>query len=334
MQARVLESELTMIPCGIEEYQAALSSSFFPLELELASDQIQFQSGLASRSIGGMRLARAYANTSFRTRRAGSRSPGGPQELLLHLTEEGRILFRQNGQTALCEPGALILIDTSQDLRTEQCCAARSLAVALPMPLLGEQVGLIRSHGMVVLNDEYGVTAILRDYLQSLWRETLRLSAADGDALLAACARLAVLAFARESDGTYEASIVAHQHMRRIKQIIDDNLANPNLTAAVISEQAGISKSYLYALMKNFSQTLGDMVIERRLHRCKADLCDPALHNRTITDIAFSWGFQDLSHFSRRFKAMFGASPSQLRRTSLLSVAPNLGSGREDHLAV
>jgi AraC-like DNA-binding protein len=45
----------------------------------------------------------------------------------------------------------------------------------------------------------------------------------------------------------------------------------------------------------------------------RADLCDPALRNRTISDIAFSWGFVDASHFSRAFKARFGCTARDVR---------------------
>jgi AraC family transcriptional regulator, positive regulator of tynA and feaB len=33
-----------------------------------------------------------------------------------------------------------------------------------------------------------------------------------------------------------------------------------------------------------------------------------------IGEIAFSWGFSDQSHFTRRFRAAYGMSPSDYRR--------------------
>jgi AraC-like DNA-binding protein len=36
--------------------------------------------------------------------------------------------------------------------------------------------------------------------------------------------------------------------------------------------------------------------------------------HRTIGDIAYSWGFSDLSHFARRFKRAYGCTPSDYRR--------------------
>ena len=38
-------------------------------------------------------------------------------------------------------------------------------------------------------------------------------------------------------------------------------------------------------------------------------------HGRPITDIAMSWGFGNLSHFSRVFREHTGASPSEFRNT-------------------
>ena len=37
------------------------------------------------------------------------------------------------------------------------------------------------------------------------------------------------------------------------------------------------------------------------------------LQNRSITDIALSWGFSDPSHFGRRFKQAYGMSPRDYR---------------------
>ena len=36
-----------------------------------------------------------------------------------------------------------------------------------------------------------------------------------------------------------------------------------------------------------------------------------------VTDAAFSFGFRDVAHFSRAFKATFGQSPETVRRGSI-----------------
>jgi AraC-like DNA-binding protein len=54
-------------------------------------------------------------------------------------------------------------------------------------------------------------------------------------------------------------------------------------------------------------------VWNRRLDRCRDDLKKPCASAQRVADIAFRWGFSDLSHFSRAFKARFGMSPRDCR---------------------
>ena len=50
-----------------------------------------------------------------------------------------------------------------------------------------------------------------------------------------------------------------------------------------------------------------------RLQRCRRDLLDPRLADRSVAAIAFGWGFGDLSGFNRAFKAAYGVTPRELR---------------------
>jgi AraC-like DNA-binding protein len=59
-------------------------------------------------------------------------------------------------------------------------------------------------------------------------------------------------------------------------------------------------------------------VRERRLDNCRRDLEDPALAQRGVQAIARRWGFEDVAHFTRIFKASFGEPPGQYRRGELV----------------
>jgi AraC-like DNA-binding protein len=45
------------------------------------------------------------------------------------------------------------------------------------------------------------------------------------------------------------------------------------------------------------------------------DLLDPALAARPVSAIAARWGLVDPAHFSRLFRAAYGVSPVEYRRT-------------------
>jgi AraC-like DNA-binding protein len=58
------------------------------------------------------------------------------------------------------------------------------------------------------------------------------------------------------------------------------------------------------------------------LERCRRVLEDPTQSHRLIGEIAFSWGFSDLSHFVRRFRAAYAITPGDCRRGALTSWEP------------
>jgi AraC family transcriptional regulator, positive regulator of tynA and feaB len=51
-----------------------------------------------------------------------------------------------------------------------------------------------------------------------------------------------------------------------------------------------------------------------RLQRCRGELASPALRNRSVAEIAFSWGFTSQAHFSLAFRAHTGLAPRDFRR--------------------
>jgi len=128
---------------------------------------------------------------------------------------------------------------------------------------------------------------------------------------------LVTLAFATESktNGVTLSSPRAMALML-LKRAIEARLHDPGLKPAVAASAAGISVRYANALLAQEDTCLERYIIARRLERCRRALEDPTHANRMIGEIAFSWGFADLSHFIRRFKAEFGCTPGEYRKNT------------------
>jgi acetamidase/formamidase/AraC-like DNA-binding protein len=99
----------------------------------------------------------------------------------------------------------------------------------------------------------------------------------------------------------------------RICQTIERSLDDPDLTPARIAENEGISERYLQKLFEGANDNFSHYVRERRLQRAWADLGNPAEVHRTISEIAYRYGFADSAHFSRTFRHRFGVSPREFR---------------------
>jgi AraC-like DNA-binding protein len=100
----------------------------------------------------------------------------------------------------------------------------------------------------------------------------------------------------------------------RLKSAIEARLREPNLRPASAAAEAGISVRYANALLWQEGSSIERYIQHRRLERCRQALEDPAQAHRMIGEIAFGWGFSDLSHFGRRFRAAYGLAPGDYRR--------------------
>ena len=100
----------------------------------------------------------------------------------------------------------------------------------------------------------------------------------------------------------------------RLRAVIEAKLHNPALDPEMAAASAGISVRYANAVLAKEGMSIMRLIQARRLERCRRALEDPAQTHRTVSEIAYSWGFSDMTHFGRRFKAAYGMTPREYRR--------------------
>ena len=81
-----------------------------------------------------------------------------------------------------------------------------------------------------------------------------------------------------------------------------ENLHHADLSAQHAADHIGISVRTLHARFRQIDQTFGRWLLEQRLQGCRAALRDPRQRTRQISQIAYAWGFNDLSYFNRAFR--------------------------------
>ena len=103
----------------------------------------------------------------------------------------------------------------------------------------------------------------------------------------------------------------------RLKAHIRAHLADPDLSLSETAAALGISSRYVNDLLADEDTSFQRYVLGERLAQCRRDLASPVLAHRHISEIAFAWGFNDLSHFGRVFREHFGMSPRDFRQSQL-----------------
>jgi AraC-like DNA-binding protein len=101
------------------------------------------------------------------------------------------------------------------------------------------------------------------------------------------------------------------------------HLSDPDLTPETAAGALGISSRRLHRLFEPTGSSFSRYVLERRLQECRAALTDPTSSARSVTEIAFAWGFNSLPTFYRNFARAFGVAPGDLRATALRRSARN-----------
>lgn len=109
---------------------------------------------------------------------------------------------------------------------------------------------------------------------------------------------------------------LADYHRARVRTFVRDRLRDPQLSVGMIAAATGLSADYLGKLFRDEPEPLSRWIWRLRLDACRRDLCDGRFARQGISEIAFSWGFNDAAHFSRSFRDRFGLSPRELRMLS------------------
>jgi AraC family transcriptional activator of tynA and feaB len=112
------------------------------------------------------------------------------------------------------------------------------------------------------------------------------------------------------------------EKLARIRAYLHANIHNPAIQPRHVAAATQVSVRHLHRLFAQMGMPMGAWVRGERLRRCAADMRDPARPGRTITDIAFAWGFNDSAHFSRCFRERYGMTPRRYR--AALGNNPNI----------
>jgi len=124
-------------------------------------------------------------------------------------------------------------------------------------------------------------------------------------------------AYAETVDAMETQSSVMAGRLWKVKLYIEQHLRDPELSPAVIAERLRLSDRYMRMIFAPSGESPSAYVLRRRLEECARQLRDPGWRARSITDIAFGWGFNSAPHFARTFRERFDMSPRDFRRLHL-----------------
>ncbi|MEU3568915.1 AraC family transcriptional regulator [Kitasatospora sp. NPDC036755] len=159
---------------------------------------------------------------------------------------------------------------------------------------------------------------LVLQHLRGVWSDPDRLEADPGSAALASATTelvRALLLSAAHAEGTAEVrSTMDETLLTRIMAYARSRLADRDLTPERIAAEHAVSLRHLYAVLSGAGISLEQWLITERLGKARSMLTAARYDRLTIAAVSARCGFTSPSHFSRRFQAAYGMSPSEWRR--------------------
>ena len=218
--------------------------------------------------------------------------------------------MRLGDQEAMLSRGDVFVWDNTQPMQFSVIEPLHKMSLVLPLDRLKNWV----PHGWRELPRHLKGgepnAALLGNYVRSLSQIDFEKNPMRYNALIEAAIAILVAPVAqRESEQSHRLS-----QLDTVKAKIQPMLRDPDLDLETIAARNCISLRYLHWLFEGGDTTPWRYVVQERLEGCRRDLQNPDHAHRSVTDIAFSWGFSNSAHFGRKMKATYGLSPSDLRR--------------------
>jgi AraC-like DNA-binding protein len=238
----------------------------------------------------------------------------------LVVQQQGRAIFSQGGRDALLEPGQWALYDTRRPYSVTNLTQVRQLVMMVPRTELGLRVGEIGQLTARGFGHSAGVDRMVPAYLTRLFAEINEVQDSARAELGAIAIHLLRMALC-ESGNKADIPTVRETLRFQIQDYVQQNLMNSELCVETVASRFRCSKRNIHKVFSDDGTTLAQFIWRSRLERIHDALGDTRLANRSVTAIAYQWGFNNAAHFSKAFKAHYGVPPTRYRSDALLNNA-------------
>ncbi len=305
---------LTGPAIGLAQWRANTSFAFVPLDIHpLRSGE--FSGRLERRDLGAMSvfLMEHSAAVVARTPQLIARGAGDLLKVSLQLGGDGTV--EQDGRVALLHPGDFAVYDTSRPYTLRFDTDTKMAVLAFPAASLAlprEEIAHVTATAFPL---ESPLGTVVNPFLAGLATSLMSLGDEDGQRLARTALDLLLTVITGElREGVRQDP--RRQQLHEILEGIEQMLPDPDLTPGMIAQQHFISTRHLHSLFSERGITVGAWVRSRRLEHIRRDLADPSMAAIPVAQVAARWGLTNAPHFSRLFRATFGATPSAYRRSS------------------
>jgi AraC-like DNA-binding protein len=246
----------------------------------------------------------------------------------LQIQFEGSSRVAQDGREVALQVGDFVLLDSTRPYHMSFDAANKVLVVGIPDSHLRRQ--LANPDRLVAYRMSYkdSLNSLLSDFALGFWRQCE--TGTDGAAanLASALLNLTAAAYANLA----EAHAMGSEHVEalrlRIVRHIEKHLGDSDLCPRSIAAMLATSSRYVHSIFTRGEETVSRYILRRRLEESARALASSAQRSRSVSAIAFDYGFASCTNFGKVFREQYGMTPTEYRQEHCQAV-PSMRRARQ-----
>ncbi|WP_035558337.1 MULTISPECIES: helix-turn-helix domain-containing protein [Burkholderiaceae] len=229
---------------------------------------------------------------------------------------KGVAIVEQDSRQGILRAGDITLLDASKPFVADFSLEMAQLVLQVPRTLIRKQLGTLERFVATVVPFESPLGKMTGGFIRALTQNFEQFPPETARRLNEQALDMVAMAFMSVFDRNQPATSSVSRSMLacRARAFIETNLRDSSLSPTDVAQHLGISTRYLSSVFAGDGLSFERFVRERRLHKCAGDLKDHGQAMRPIGDIAYAWGFNNVTHFSQSFKTTFGTTPRDFRK--------------------
>lgn len=288
--------------------------TYVQLDCDAAGDDQQIDGQITSDSLATLELSRVSSTAQTVRRTAAKIARASEDYFLVSIQAYGNGRVLQDGRTAVLAPGDFALYDSTRPYELQFDAPFQQYVLKLPGQTLRTSLRDTHALTATTVRGDRGAGNLMIGMITSLAREVTTLAPRSAVAVADSVTHILVAGLSALPVGQARpVSNLTALYREQIKAQVCAQLRDPALNAVSIAAALRLSPSTVRRAWAGEPCALQDWIWSKRLDGARRDICDPAHGARGVSDIAFSWGFNDAAHFSRVFRNRFACSPRALR---------------------
>jgi AraC-like DNA-binding protein len=252
-------------------------------------------------------------------------------DLFLVRQISGRLTLEQQDREVSLRPGHMTLLDPMLPFQGRFSPESSFLVLKLQRRELEARLGKAGEMVVRALRPTVPESGLTSSFLALLPAYGDRLATVSQQMTRDQTLDLIAVSLAKAMEGERQLSSPRLLTLQKVRAAINSRLADPALDTQTVSTVAGVSVRYANAVLARVDTSVGRLIRDKRLDRCRRSLGDPLQEHRTVSEIAYGWGFSDLTSFGRAFKKAYGMLPSDCRRACKAATSERVNDEGSPH---